>query len=152
MPCIWGQHNGKQLFLLVVILPENAPVAPASPIGVPALIDTGATTSGIASTLAAQLQMQPIGLVSIQGVGGVQQHNSYLFKVAFPFALTPPLPPGHPPPQPGQMAAQLFVSDTIIQGCEFHAGNAPFQVILGMDVLSTGSLVVQGNGTFSFSF
>ena len=34
----------------------------------------------------------------------------------------------------------------------FHGGNASFQVLLGMDVISTGSLVVQGNSTFSFSF
>jgi hypothetical protein len=98
--------------------------------------------------------MQPVGKVPIHGVGGVQQHNSYLFMIGFPFALAPgmPLPPNFPPAPPGQTAIQLQVLNKVIQGCEFQGGNASFQVILGMDVISTGSLVVQGNSTFSFSF
>ncbi|MFI4987321.1 MAG: aspartyl protease family protein [Alphaproteobacteria bacterium] len=123
-------------------------------IAVNALIDTGATTTGITSRLATQLHLQPIGKVPIHGVGGVQIHNSYLFMVGFPFALPPGAPPaqGLPPPAPGEMQAQVHVLQKVIQGCEFHGGAANFEVILGMDVISTGSLVVQGNRTFSFSF
>jgi hypothetical protein len=88
------------------------------------------------------------------GFGGAQNHNSHLFLVGFPFAFPPgmPLPAGHPQPPPGQTAFQLHVLQKVIQGCAFQGGSAPFQVLLGMDVISTGSLVVQGNGTFSFSF
>jgi hypothetical protein len=50
------------------------------------------------------------------------------------------------------MMGQLYVLQKVIQGCAFQGGNAPFEVILGMDVISTGSLVVQGDGHFSFSF
>jgi hypothetical protein len=120
MPCIWGQHNGSQLFCPVVILPpNNAP---------------------------------PIGIMPIQGVGGVQHHNSHLFLVSFPFALPAAALSDQPPPQQGMVPGQLFILQKVIQGCAFQGGNAPFQVLLGMDVISTGSLVVQGNGTFSFSF
>jgi hypothetical protein len=157
MPCIWGQHNGRQLFCPVVIVPattqvtEGAHIPPAPAVN--ALIDTGATTTGIASTLAAHLQMQPIGIVQIHGVAGLQDHNSHLFRVAFPFAIPPGMPtPMLPPSSPGATPVQLHILETVIQGCEFNAGKAPFQVLLGMDVISTGSLVVQGNGTFSFSF
>jgi len=152
MPCIWGQHNGSQLFCAVVILPPSGAV-PANQTAATALIDTGATTTGITTALAAQLQMQPVGIMQIHGVGGVQNHNSHLFLVGFPFAFPPgaPLPAGHPPPPPGQMPIQLHVLQKVIQGCAFRGGG-PFQVLLGMDVISVGSLVVQGNGTFSFSF
>jgi hypothetical protein len=160
MPCIWGQHNGSQLFCAVAILPPNAPLGATggayqgpSQI-VQALIDTGATTTGITSNLATRLQMQPVGKVPIHGVGGVQYHNSYLFMIGFPFALPPGSPPvpGLPPPAPGHSQVQIHVLTKTIQGCEFHGGSANFEVILGMDVISTGSLVVQGNQTFSFSF
>jgi hypothetical protein len=154
MPCIWGQHNGSQLFCPVVIVPPNLAAAPTTPAAAHALIDTGATTTGITTPLAAQLNLQPIGIMPIHGVGGVQHHNSHLFMVGFPFALPvgAALPPGYPPPQQGQVPAAIFYLQKVIQGCAFHGANAPFQVLLGMDVISTGSLVVQGNGTFSFSF
>jgi hypothetical protein len=160
MPCIWGQHNGSQLLCAVAILPPNIASQSGAYPGPPpttttALIDTGATTTGITSALAAQLQLPPVGIMPIHGVGGVQHHNSHLFMVGFPFAVPPgaPLPANLPPPAPGQTAIQLHVLLNVIQGCAFQGGNAPFQVILGMDVLSSGSLVVQGgNRTFSFSF
>jgi hypothetical protein len=154
MPCIWGQHNGSQLLCAVVIAPPNLPAAPAAINVVPALIDTGASTTAITTALAALLNLQPIGIMPIHGVGGVQHHNSHLFRVGFPFPLPAgtAAPPGHPPPQQGQVPATILYLHKVIQGCAFHGANAPFQVLLGMDVISIGSLVVQGNGTFSFSF
>jgi hypothetical protein len=159
MPCIWGQHNSSQLFCKVAILPANVPLgAPGGAYSGPrqivdALIDTGATTTGITGNLANRLQLQPVGKVPIHGVGGVQHHNSYLFMVGFPFAILPGTPgiPAITVP-PGHSQLQLNVLMKTIQGCEFHGGSANFEVILGMDVISTGSLVVQGNQTFSFSF
>lgn len=107
MPCIWGQHNNSQLFVPVAILPPTVSQAtghyPGPSIVVNALVDTGATTTGITAKYAGQLQFQPVGKVPIHGVGGVQHQNSYLFKVAFPFVLLagspalanlPPLPSG----------------------------------------------------------
>jgi hypothetical protein len=143
MPCIWGQHNGSQLFCPVVILPANAQLGPSggayqgpSQI-VQALIDTGATTTAITNNLATRLQMQPFGKVPIHGVGGVQPHNSYLFKVGFAFALPPGSPPtpGLPPITPGQAQVQFHVLMKTIHGCEFHSGSANFDVLLGMDVI-----------------
>ena len=167
MPCIWGQHNNSQLFCSVVIIPGSAQlpiVTSVANVPVPtlpsttafaALIDTGATTTGISNKVVTQLNLQPVGRVPIHSVSGIQHHNSYLIRVGFPFLLPPgsALAVGLPPLAPGQAHTQLHLLDKVIQSCEFHAGNANFDVILGMDVLSTGSLVVQGgNGTYSFSF
>jgi hypothetical protein len=135
MPCIWGQHNGFQLFFPVVILPPDDGALPKTEhVAVQALVDTGATTTGITGEHAARLQMQPVGIVQIHGVGGIQQHNSHLFRVGFPFTLPTgiQLPPDHQPPAPGQMLGQIFILQKVIQGCAFQGASAPFQVLLGM--------------------
>ena len=163
MPCIWGQHSGTQLFCALAIIPATTPGIMGQPHGsvftgdvkaVRALIDTGATTTCISKRLATDLKLDPIGKVQVHGVGGFVSHNSYLFFVAFPFAVRPgvPLPPGLPAPAPGHVTTQIHLLDKPLQGSEFDGGSANFDVLLGMDVISTGSLVVQGNGTFSFSF
>jgi hypothetical protein len=160
MPCIWGQHNNSQLFCVVAVLPASAATVSAGTIysgqvhACRALIDTGATTTCISKRLATILQLQPIGKVPVHGVAGIVHHNSYLFSIGFPFMLAPGVPP---PPgiqaEPGTVTTQLHLLDKVLQGCEFDGGAAPrFDVLLGMDVISTGSLVVQGNATFSFSF
>jgi hypothetical protein len=86
-------------------------------------------------------------------VGGTVSHNSYLFYIGFPFALTPgiTMPTGEAVSR-GQQSMQVHVLQGVIHGCEFDGGDAPqFDILLGMDVISTGSLVV-GNGSFGFSF
>jgi hypothetical protein len=137
-------------------LPVSALAAGGShvPQAVTALIDTGATTTCITSGLASRLNLTPIGKVPVHGVSGNAYHNNYLFYVAFPFALPPgTVDPNLPPPPPGQVQGQIFILHRVIQGCELVTSpNASFEVLLGMDVISSGSLVVQGNGTFSFSF
>jgi len=119
-----------------------------------ALIDAGATTTCISTRLAQKLKIQPIGKVPIQGVSRASYHNSYLFMVAFPF----PLPPGSaapvslPAPKQNEVQAKIHILQIVIHGVEFDPGNAGFDVLLGMDVIRTGTLVVQGDGNFSFSF
>ncbi len=155
MPCIWGQHNGAQLFCQVaVLLPNNTPLPHGGVLPVVktarALIDTGATTTCITSALATHLNLAPVGKINVQGVSGVVAHNSYLFQIGFPFltSVGGVLPVG----LPAQASGQVHVLGKLIHGFEFNAGSAAFEVLLGMDVLATGSLVVQGNDTFSFSF
>jgi hypothetical protein len=75
--------------------------------------------------------------------------------VAFPFAL-----PGEASSPTtlqnsvtGRVPGQVFVLDTVLQGVGFDNGTAAFEVLLGMDVISSGLLVVGGgNGTSTFSF
>lgn len=163
MPCIWGQHNGSHLYCAVGILPATpahlagtAPkqFAPNQFVAVQALIDTGATTTCVSRRHATAIKMQPFGKLPVHGVGGAIEQNGYLFYVGFPFALPgAQMPVATPTPTPVQVVLNVFILDRAIEGCEFNNGNANFDVLLGMDVLSTGSLVVQGGtNTFSFAF
>jgi hypothetical protein len=47
---------------------------------------------------------------------------------------------------------QLHLINIPIQGAEFDAGQGGFDVLLGMDVISTGSLKVEGDGSFSWAW
>ena len=59
-------------------------IAPTSPVlATRAIVDTGATTICISARVAAQLKIEPIGKVPVQGVARVSYHNSYLFMAAF---------------------------------------------------------------------
>jgi hypothetical protein len=164
MPCLWLKHDNRQLVCAVIILPMASILeVVAAPergvyrgpmIAANALVNTGATTTCISSKLANSLNIQPIGKVRLQGVAQVNFHNSYLFLIGFPFAPASGvaetrrvLPLGR-----GEVPSQLHVLQSVIRGCEFDPGNATFDVLLGMDVIRTGTLVVQGDGSFSFSF
>jgi len=81
-------------------------------------------------------------------------NKHYLFLIGFPFAPASGVAETRqgPPLGPGEVPSQLHVLQSVIRGCEFDPGNAAFDVLLGMDVIRTGTLVVQGDGSFSFSF
>jgi hypothetical protein len=70
--------------------------------------------------------------------------------IAFPFAV--PVGLALPAAPASDAPNKVHVLQTVIHGVEFDPGNAGFDVLLGMDVIRTGTLVVQGDGNFSFSF
>jgi hypothetical protein len=157
MPCLWGQHNNSQVFLTVGIIDATAiNLTGAGRFGASgplpnmfqALIDTGAQSTMISTNVVRALNLMPIGKRPIQGVGhNVTYHNEYLFRVAFLF----------PVPTPGQIgvpsarATAAIYTSKPIHGAELTFTGVGFDVLLGMDIISTGSLKIEGNGTFSFS-
>lgn len=155
MPCLWLQHNNSQLFIRVGILDAaNVAAMPAGgSIPVPqmfvALVDTGAQKTMISTNVANRLNLQPQGKIAIRGVGpNITYHNGYLFHVAFTIPISPlpqPLVPG------AQIQLAVFVFPSPIYGAELP-NESGFDVLLGMDVLSGGSLKIEGSGHFSFSF
>ena len=159
MPCVWGVHNRSQIFLDVGIIDAGtaanvtsgpyAPIIQTPPI-FKALVDTGAEVTMISPGVADTVGLTPIGQIPIQGVGHTMTyHNAYLFHVAFvvaPVHIGPPIPAG------GAADAMIFMQPNPICGGEITSSGDHFDVLLGMDVISTGSLAVEGNGTFSFSF
>lgn len=154
MPCLWLQHNNSQLFVSLGILDAIAAnIAATPPIGGQiasprmflALVDTGAQRTMISNNVVNALGLPPQGKIPIQGVGHtVTYHNGYLFHVAF---TLPIIVQGKP--VPNQLA--VFVHPSVIYGAELTAVTG-FDVLLGMDILSSGSLKVEGSGHFSFSF
>jgi len=79
----------------------------------------------------------------VQGVGpSLTYHRAFLFYVAFVI----------PMPNSQQAQSLVYVNPAPIHGAEISAGAGVFDVLLGMDIISTGSLKVEGNGQFSFCF
>ncbi len=159
MPCLWLQHNRSQLFLDVgivdaVALAKQQTQAATGVIPIPplfrALVDTGAQRTMISPNVIKTVGLSPIGKVKLQGIGKrVTYHNGYLFHAAFVVGLQQQQ--GQPQAQPTQQQVMVFVNALTIHGAELSSA-VGFDVLLGMDVISTGSLHIEGNGTFSFSF
>ncbi len=148
MPCIWGEHNNSQIFLDVAIVPVTSNSQRAElPPRFRALLDTGAQLTCITSAVATKMGLSSIGMIPIQGASGVQSHNSYLFQVGL---FRDILVAGNDENLVSQRKLSTLNKD--ITGAEFNSMAGEFDVLLGMDVISTGSLKVEGNGTFSFSF
>jgi hypothetical protein len=162
MPCIWGQHNNSQVFLNVGII-DASTINPQSltfgsqippPQMFKALVDTGAQRTMISTNVVRTLNLTPVGKIGISGVGSSQYHNGYLFHVVF---VTPMARIAGQVPTPGNpVPAVVHYQPMPIYGAELDPAmtlqTAGFDVLLGMDVICTGSLKIEGNGTFSFSF
>ncbi len=153
MPDIVGLHNSRQVFTPVVLLPAERfedsldpqfLSRPANLHVLNALIDTGATGTCITASAARKLGLEASGIVPVQGVGGASFHNAYVFKVGFVDLRKNELGIVSGP--------QFHLVDREISGVEFDCGSADFEVLLGMDVLSLGTLTVVGSGKFKFSF
>jgi hypothetical protein len=109
-----------------------------------ALVDTGAQVTSITEKAAQKLSLEPSGIVGIQGVGGPSYHNSYIFKLGFVDLQQSEL---------GYHRPHFHLLDREIEGPEFDCGvDAEFDVLLGMDVLSIGTLTISNTGAFKFSF
>jgi hypothetical protein len=97
-----------------------------------ALIDTGASISGIHEPVAQALGLQPTGAMTFGSAGGSHQHNCYQIKVFFPGS---PLP-----------TVELNAVGVNLAGM-----NKIF--LLGMDLLSQCLLVYNGPmGSFTLAY
>ena len=147
MPCIWGKHNNSQIFLDVAVVPITSNSQTEPPPRFRALLDTGAQLTFITSAVATKMGLSSIGMIPVQGVSGVQNHHAYLFQVGLFRDISVA-------GSDGDLVSQsvLSILSKDIAGAEFNSMTGEFEVLLGMDVISIGSLKVEGNGTFSFSF
>jgi hypothetical protein len=161
MAVIWGVHNNSDVFIDVGIIDASTGGLTPEPSGLPhigniaapqlfrALIDTGAQATMISPNVINTLGLSPVGKILISGVGPqAHYHNGYLFQVAF---VIPVLPPGQAPAPGASIPALIHVNRNVIYGAEITSTGGRFDVLLGMDILSSGTLIVQGNGTYTWS-
>ncbi len=162
MPCIWQTHNKRQAFIDVVVASKQTVLAMRQGLDIPtdikpykALVDTGAMGTCITKKVADELGLPSAGTAQVTGVSGAKVHELYNFHVGFVIALrdTDSLESDSPETKnPSQNFADIHINDLVIRGAELIMPDSGFDVLLGMDILSTGSLAIEGNGTFSFSF
>ena len=158
MPVITGRHNNSDIFLDVGVIDAdsidvNNPDAHFAQIPHPsmfkALLDTGAQKTMISPNVVTSLNLTPRGKILVSGVGPTAHyHNGYLFHVAF---VAPMLQPGQVLQAGAHIQALINIQKDVIFGAEIPSTGGLFDVLLGMDVLSTGLLVVQ-HGQFSFAY
>jgi hypothetical protein len=160
MPSIYGRHNGRQVFLDVSIIHRNdilqydasnaAHLKTAK--RYTALVDTGATVTMITPRVVREMNLLPVTKMQFHGISGIQFHNAYLFYVGFAGASVPLSSVQVPDPDPDATWIKIYLCTKLIQGGELP-DNGRFDVLLGMDIISTGKLVLDGMlSTFSFTF
>ena len=146
MPCISGTYDPKVGILLQVKLFPGGAVqavhrqarttrdeqAQLTGAGAQALIDTGASQTSISQQLAAHLNIPPRGKIKVQGAAGAMPVNSYHVDLMLSFGPQSIVTPG-------------------LDVCEFDPGSAPFQVLIGRDILCRGVLTMDFDGHFTFS-
>jgi len=159
MPCISGRHNFRQILIEVAIVhPDDKSQHDGSTSSYlknaqtfTALVDTGATTTMISPRVVAKIGLVPIGKMPFGGISGERWHNAYLFHVGFAGHPVPLSVVQVPDPDLDAKWAKVHVYKPVIKGGELPDGTG-FDVLLGMDVISTGRLEIDRSGDFSFTF
>lgn len=157
MPSIQGSHHGRAAFVEVAIVeaarylehkhsrePVLRGVHPFM-----ALIDTGATSTMVTRRLARVLDLQPATKLPYRNKDGLIWTTAYLFHVVF-FGGIVPLA-GDSPEDGESRVSNTHVLKKIITGGEIDDQDS-FDVLLGMDVITTGNLTISMDGTFGFAF
>ncbi len=147
MPSIQGVHEGRAAIVAVAIVDAakyKEHKQSADPVfqgarPFKALIDTGATKTMIAPRVVAALGLEQVNVLEFSGLGGSARRPGYLFHVAF-F-----------PPTTSTEISKLQVLRKVINGGGLLDEHT-FDVLLGMDVITTGSLQIDKAGTFRLSF
>jgi hypothetical protein len=110
-----------------------------SPVTGVALIDTGASISGIDTSVIQHLQVQPVGQVTIGGVTGSKLRSKYPAQFSFPGTSLPSLNFGE--------LVESEVSNLSIPGA-----SGPLIALIGRDILHHFVLIYNGPaGTFTLA-
>jgi len=116
------RHDRRRIILPVLVL-RPTPSTDFTPYEARALLDTGATTSGITPRVARALDLLPRGKRPLGSARGEEQAERYLFRIG----LMSDCAPGDPPTFP-------FLFDDVV-GFELR-DNFHLDMLLGMDVLN----------------
>ena len=129
MPAVSGNYNPDVGILLPVGILTSGTVQATRRLG---LVDTGASKTSISPKLAGSLNLKPSGKVTIQGVTGTIQVNSYVVDLML-----------------GTGTHSTVIKN--LEVCELNLGQARFDMLIGRDVLCQGVLTMDFAGHFTFS-
>jgi predicted aspartyl protease len=134
MPEVKFTHDRRQLLIPVAILPPGDFQFER----VFGLLDTGASISGVSRRIAETLNLPRQGKMVIATPKGDHATAIRTFMIGL---------------FPGEISGNTlpFVLPDEFVGIECSTGGS-FEVLIGMDVLGRGKLVVEPDGTGSFSF
>ncbi|MFN3387377.1 MAG: hypothetical protein ACK40O_00465 [Allosphingosinicella sp.] len=105
-----------------------------------ALVDTGALRTCVTERVVQALALKRRGRIEIWNIKRPEQHWTYLFHVGI---WPEPLEPNEP--------ASIFGIGSEVEGIDV-GDNRFFDVLLGMDIISQGSLHLKLDGTFEIAF
>jgi hypothetical protein len=125
-------HDRRRLLLPIKIFPPT-PIATFDGVTATALVDTGSTTSGISTAIAAALQLVRRGKRPLGSAGGEFQAERYLFRVGIEQVLSSSATPAFP-----------YIFDDVM-GFEL-IGSGQFDALIGMDILGLCDLHVSREG------
>jgi predicted aspartyl protease len=137
MPAVDGRHDGRRLTIPIrIYAPE--PASDLTSVSGTALIDTGATASGITRNIANSLGLVGRGKRPLGSARGEVQAERYLFRI------------GLDGEQQESQPTYPFIFEDVI-GFELTA-SLYFDALIGMDILRQCDLLVKRDGTFRLSF
>ena len=135
MPCLSGRyHPGIGPIVNVGVAKPGTltPTAAAPAVAVPALLDTGATSTCIALSVANVVGPSPIGMRPMVSATHSIPVNVYLADLVMPFG-----------------ASGFAVSGSQLMEFTPHPA-APFQILVGRDIICQGLLTISFDGHFTF--
>jgi len=157
VPCCAGSYDPSVgIYLQAILIPkafsqtrERLDAADVFPGGVvkpfKAQIDTGAQTTCITKRVIDHYSMQPNGRTKIISVSGQEEVNTFIFTVGFLMGGTPN--------RVGSAFAGNFSFFQPVMGAEIYTHeDDDLDILIGMDIISKGSLHIEASGYFSFWF
>ena len=136
MPSLSGKYdNNVGIILQVGILNSGEAMSPGqvqAPVFA-ALVDTGATTTCISETVASAVNLRPTGKQPMVSATETVAVNQYLVHVLLPFGTAG------------------FVQQNLPVLSFTPHDHAPFQILLGRDIIGRGVLTVAFDGSYTFS-
>lgn len=134
MPAVEGRHNGRQIIIPVFVAPplesNRFQVVEAQ-----GLIDTGASRSLLTREIAVQLALPARGKHPLVSARATELVDRYAFRLGFTV---------------NDVAGPWFLDQDLVASEFRNHGN--FQVIIGMDVLASGTLELHPDRRFRFAF
>lgn len=143
MPELRWRHDGVRLIVPAVILPPLGSDNQSTATFVRALLDTGATTSGVVEKVATELALPGLGKRPVQTAAGLVQVERYAFRLGLftgRFEQIEQAPQAFPHVLPLKLFGIAVTS------------NGLFDAIIGMDVLGVSDLRIGADGDSVLSF